>query len=104
VQKRAFERIPVSLEGRFFCGNTIYSGVITDVSENGIFISTRMCFPYNSIFELMIPIGEKVLKVPVRVSRMAKTDEFYSGMGVKILGKVPDYLEFVRELKSNYKP
>jgi Tfp pilus assembly protein PilZ len=100
MQKRAFERIPAELQANFFCGNTMYSGTVTNLSENGMFIKTRMCFPFNSKFEILIPLKEEVLKVPTKVSRIEKTEEFYDGMGVEVLGPCQNYLEFVNRLKS----
>ena len=91
MQKRAFERISSELESKFFCGNIMYTGTVTDLSENGMFISTSMCFPFNAVFDVLIPLDGGVLKIPVRVSRMVKKDGSYEGMGVEVLGKVSDY-------------
>ena len=35
-EKRAYKRIPVSLQGELFTGDIIYAAFITDVSESGL--------------------------------------------------------------------
>ena len=100
MDKRAFERVSVNIEAKFFYGNAIYTGEITNLSENGIFISARLCFHFESRFEILIPVNEEVLKVPVKVSRIIKTDDFCDGMGLELLERPKNYLEFVSNLKS----
>ncbi len=100
MQRRAFERIPTNLQTTFLSDNTSYTGTVTDLSENGMFINTRVDFPFNSRLEIRIPLKEEILKVPVKVSRIKKTDDFYDGMGVELLNPPPNYLEFVNRLKS----
>ncbi len=106
MQKRAFERIPAGLRTRFFYGNTIFTGTVTNLSENGMFINTRMYLSSDSRFEILIPLKEETLRVPVKVSRIVKTDDFYdyniykNGMGVKLLNPPQNYLEFINRLRS----
>ena len=97
---RAYERVSANVEAKFFYGNEICTGEIANLSENGIFISTKLCFPFETRFEIFIPIDGEVLKVPVRVGRIVKTGEFYDGMGVELLEQPRNYLEFVISLKS----
>jgi Tfp pilus assembly protein PilZ len=103
MQKRAFERVNTRLDARFFCGNMFYSGIITNLSENGMFISTKRCLPFDSTFEILIHLEDEILKVPVKVTRIVKTEGFYDGMGVELLERPRNYLEFVNQLKSTSK-
>ncbi len=100
MSNRAYERVSANIEAKFFYGNSIYSGEITNLSENGIFISTKICFPFESRFEILIPLDGKVVKVPVKVSRIIKTDDFYDGMGLELLEQPRNYVEIVSSLKS----
>lgn len=100
MNRRAYERISTNIEAKFFYGNAISSGEITNLSESGIFINTKLCFPFESRFEIFIPLDGEVLKILVSVSRIIKTDDFYDGMGVELLERPRNYLEFVRSLKS----
>jgi hypothetical protein len=101
MQRRAFERVPADIKIRFYSCNTDYSGTIKNLSENGMFISTdKMLFPFDSTIEIMIPFNEKLLKVPVKVVRMTRSDDVFDSIGVTLLDDHRDYLEFVNNLKS----
>ncbi len=99
MQKRSFDRIFTNLDVRYFCGSIIHNGTVTNLSEKGMFIRTRMDFPFDSIFDLLIPLDEEVLHVPVKVRRIVKTDNFYDGIGVELLNPPQNYLKFVNNLK-----
>ncbi len=100
MEKRTFGRVDTSLPIRYFCSNLFYTGTVTNLSGNGMFISTRMHFPFSSRFELLLPLKEEILRLPVKVTRIVKTDGFYNGMGVELLNPDQNYLEFVDTLKS----
>ena len=100
MHKRAFERIFVTnIEVKFSCCNENYTGKITNISENGMFIRTECNFPFEPRFEVLIPRKEGGLKVPVKVARMIKTKNFYDGFGVEVLEQPDEYLEFINSLK-----
>ena len=101
LKKRAFERIPASLE--FHSLNVDYFGVVTDLSENGMFIkSQKISFPFNSQFEISLPLNEDLLNIPVKVTRVTKSKRFYDGIGVELLRPSRNYLSLVRKLRSAY--
>ncbi|RJQ54615.1 MAG: PilZ domain-containing protein [Nitrospiraceae bacterium] len=100
IQRRAFERVPVNIRARFYSYNTDFSGTITNLSENGMFISMKkMMFPLDSKIEIIIPHEKKLLKVPVRVIRMTKSGNVFNGLGVELLVIHREYLEFINSLK-----
>jgi hypothetical protein len=99
MHKRASERIDTKIEVRFFFGRTFFSGTATNLSENGIFISTNTCFPTKTMLNLFIPLEKNILKVLVEVRRVVKTYDDYDGMGVKILNSPEQYLEFIKGLE-----
>lgn len=100
MEKRVFERMPTNIEAKFFCGNTMHTGTVTNISENGMFINTRMCLPFDSQFQILLPLKGDVLKVPVRVSRMVKVNDFYEGMGLSLVGGNSGYRDFVTKLRT----
>lgn len=101
MQRRAYKRVLSNIEVKFFCSNTDYTGTITNLSENGMFIVTKqMCFPFDSQFEINIPMGNEILNVPVTVSRITKSADFFDGIGVKLEHPPQHYLELVRKLRS----
>ncbi len=93
-------RIPVSVEVGFFCCNKVSSGTITDISEKGMFIKTgEMCFPFDSQFEIFIPMKEKIINVFAILKRIIMSPDSYDGIGVELLNPSQDYLEFVDNLR-----
>jgi hypothetical protein len=102
MQRRLHERIPARLDVRLFCGSLITKGIVTNLSENGMFISTEMCFPVNSVLEMIVLLKREVLKFPIKVRRTVKIEDSSNcnGMGVELLSPPPTYLKFVKELKS----
>ena len=100
MEKRASERVPANLEVKFFCSDMFYSGIVTDLSEHGMFIRTGLCLPFESKFEIFFHLKEEIIKVPVTVKRIQKTEGFYDGMGVNLLKHTKRYLEYLDHLKS----
>ena len=96
IKRRAFERIPSSLE--FHSLNVDYFGVVTDLSENGMFIkSQKISFPFKLNFEIMIPSNEDMINVPVKVARVTKSKKFYDGIGVELVKPSKNYLQLDQE-------
>jgi hypothetical protein len=98
MEKRAFERMPVTIECH--CCNTEYFGTLVDLSEKGMFIrSQKIRFPLESEFDILIPLNEDMLNVRVKVNRLIKSnDYYYDGMGVELLNPPTKYLEFLINL------
>ncbi len=106
MKKRAFERIPSNVIAKFFCSNTIYYGVLTNLSENGMCFKTVMHLPSESIppgsgIKLFIHLKREGLEIPVKVIRIAKTGGFCDTMGVELLEQPSDYVEFIQKFKSH---
>ncbi len=103
MDKRAHERIPVSIE--FHCLDMEYFGTVMNISETGMFIkSEKICFPLKLQFDLSIPCGSKIFNVPVTVKRITKSGNSYSGLGVELMEQPKDYLEFINRLRQASQP
>lgn len=101
IMDRIFPRIPFKTKAWFSCCDTEYSGTVTNISENGMFIKIKeMCFPFNSQLEILILLKKEVLKIPVKVCRIIKSTDLYDGIGVEIINSPQNYLEFVNSLRS----
>ena len=99
--KRAHERTYSNVLVYFNYGNSINFGTVTNFSENGMFVRTRMIFaPINSQFEITIPSRHTELDVPVQVRRIVMKDNFYEGFGDQLVNLSEDYLEFMKGLKK----
>ncbi len=99
MEKRNFKRISASVDARFLYGDMFYSGTILNLSEKGMFISTKICLPSSSIFVLIVRIKDDLLKVHARVKWVTKMNDYYDGMGVEILNPQKKYLEFIDSLR-----
>ena len=105
MEKRAFERLPVNLQARLFYGNMVYSGTVTNLSEKGMFVSTKMGFAVESVFVIVVLPGENSLMVPIRVRRTVKPKNYLdsdveSGIGVEVFNAPQDYIDYVYRCKS----
>jgi len=98
MKKRAFERVPVNLESR--CFDIDNFGTVTDLSENGMFISSKKIrFPLDSQFEVSVNLNTEQLRIPVKVSRITKSNGYYDGIGVELLNCTNNYLKLVNRLR-----
>jgi len=100
MKQRAFERMTSSLRVNFSIGNEIHSGILTNLSKNGMFVNTKNCLPPKSKFDILIPLVTGVMSVSVKVRRLLKETNDYDGMGVEILNPSSQYFEFFNSMRS----
>ena len=105
-ERRGHDRYPANLQARLFYGNMIYSGMVTNISQSGMFVNTQIDFPVNSQFVMVVLLNERTLKVPVKVKRTAgRDDNNYSrpdsGIGIELLDIPQNYLDYVGACKSS---
>ena len=99
MEKRAFHRVTNNISVTFCCCITeYYSGILTNISEKGMFISTPICFPLDSRLNILIHTNKEMLNIPVRVRWIRKSTDIYDGIGVEVLELTNNYLEFVRSI------
>ena len=82
-------------------GNEIHSGTITNMSADGMFISTRTFFPLNAEFQIYMKSREKIIPLQAKVNRLLKTGDKYDGMGVELLNPPQHYLDLLKLIASN---
>lgn len=92
--KRDCKKISSKIGVRYFWGNNLALGNVTEISRNCMCINTQFCIPLNSKVELLIPFRKSVLTVLARVSRYKHTDSLYDTMYVEVLNSSREYLEF----------
>src|SRR5512139_147196 len=102
MKKRAFERVTSRHQLSFSYNNAVYSGIVTNLSENGMRINANDCPPFKSKFEVLFPLEEDVLTLSVQVKRLVKKHDVVDAMGVEILNPSMKYLKFVRDLKWEF--
>jgi hypothetical protein len=102
MRQRKYKRIPVSFPLRLTCLRTYVPGTVTNLSENGLFINTELCFPLKSKMDVLIKLKEEILKVPVEIVRVLKSDHKCMGIGVRILNLPKRYVEFISKSYHSY--
>ena len=91
-----------NIKVKFSCCHIDYDGIVKNISESGMFISTSgMNFPFESKLEILMPTGHRVLKIPVEVTRIIKSANLYDCIGVRLINPAQDYLEFFSKLHSS---
>ena len=106
MKNRAFERLPAKLQARLYWGNKVYPGTVGNFSEKGMFIRTRMSPPFDSVIEVVIDKSKGFMKLPSNVRWLVQVDCVDNDgkeniLGVELMDVPPDYLEFIKRLKSN---
>lgn len=92
-------RFTKRLEATFSSGDVTYRGILSDISENGLFIRTTRGFsPGTSVdIELMMP-NDQVARLSGIVRRTIKTSlsSMKNGMGVELTQKDSVFTEFLK--------
>ena len=101
MEKRAFERIPLKIQVKFFSDKTGYTGTMMNFSEKGIYISTEVNFPLKTQFQILIPVKEEVIKVFAEVRNFTKSGHVYNGIGIELINPSQNYIEFINSLRSD---
>jgi len=101
MEKRYYKRLFTSKDIILFSDNSIRYGTMTNCSANGMYIETMISIPLDSLLKVLIPFREEMVKVPVKVVRRAKNDNyFYQGIGVESLNLTKEYLQFIIKISS----
>ena len=98
MEQRRYKRITQNLKVAFPCCNRLYRGTVSNFSENGMLIDSEISVPIHSSFEIIIPIGKDILKIPAVYRRLVKNGMKFKGMGVELCFPPQKYLDFVREM------
>jgi len=100
VDKRASSRIPANIDARFFHENIFYSGIVRNLSEQGMFIDTKKCLPSDSMFVIIIREENDMLKIIAKVKRASINTDTCLGMGVELLSPSAGYLDLIHRLND----
>jgi hypothetical protein len=99
MDKRANNRLAVHLQTEIrFSDETVFPGVITNCSENGMYIRTGTLYLLDSKAEIIIQDEKALLKIPVKVVRIAIRGNIDEGIGVEFLHLPENYMEFLTRL------
>jgi hypothetical protein len=102
MKERAFPRKTVNIQADFIYNEIRYEGTITNFSKKGMYINTELHLPVKSNIvhtffkpklEIFLHVNGNILKVPVKVRRLIRTNGFYNGIGVDVYDPPQDYFE-----------
>ncbi len=107
MKERALPRRTANIQVNFTYDKVRYAGTVTNFSEKGMYINTELRLPlrsnlvhtfFKSKFEIFLPFNGNILKVPLKVRRLVKTDGFYNGIGADVYNPPQDYFELIDSL------
>ena len=102
LERRKFERKLVREKVIYSFGNIFYSGRLSNVSSEGMFVETVYCFPVDATLMLMMKKNESFVNLIVKVKRLVRNSGLYKGMGVQLMNSPGSYLKFVDNLELMY--
>lgn len=111
MSKRQLVRHRKRLETKFkvdsaAADSVVYTGITSDISENGIFIRTRYGFVPGTIIKIEIYLPEdKISKLKGKVKRSIRTPiaSLKNGMGIEIIEKDSNYTIFLNSMDEGNK-
>lgn len=103
MNRRSFDRVDMSLPVKYVCEDTLYSGTIKNLSENGMFIKTGNFLPCINWIEIFVPLDEEISRFFARIRRIEKIDDANFSIGIELLDPPNSYMDFVGNLKAEIK-
>ena len=104
--RRKSKRVTKRLEVTFSSGGLQFRGISSDLSWGGLFIRTQNGLMPGTIVEIEIYLpGHKVGRLKGIVRRTVKTSlsMVKNGMGVELIERDQDYLDFVKTINSEHR-
>jgi hypothetical protein len=97
IGDRICKPINSKVRARYFFGNMLVLGNITNITESCMCITTKYRIPLNSIIELLIPLDKNTINIIVRINRYDNINSISlnDSMTVEILDPSDEYLQFV---------
>ncbi len=100
MERRALKRMPAGITIKLFYRSAFYTGIVTDLSEKDMFISTIKCPPFDAMLVITFHLQNQFIKVIARVRRTAEKRSDFNGIGVEILNSTQNYLKQVNAMRS----
>jgi len=98
-KKRAYERIPICLDVTVHNAESPQNGLVTNLSENGMFFITGANLSPGLHIEVSITSKNDEITVPIKIIRIKK-ENIYDGFGAELTNAYQHYIDFVHSLKT----
>jgi hypothetical protein len=83
--KRRFGRTSTNLPVDVYWGGELQKGVVTNLSGNGMYIESGICFASGSDIEVVLIVRDEVYNISGKVKRTENSNGSSGGMGVEFL-------------------
>ena len=110
MNKRAYTRMNVNIKISFNLWNPLfwkkeYNGVIKNISEKGLFISTvTPNFPVDALLEIYLLADKEIIFIPAKdntiIWKTLLSDNLCGSIGVALLNPPKVYNKFLQHLKT----
>ncbi len=87
-----------NLNIRFFYGNTVCCGKARNLTAVDMIIHSGICYPVDSVFDILFLVNNKVIKIPVKVKGLLIKDHSSHTMAVEIASINSTYLDMLDSL------
>lgn len=101
MRNKPFHKMRSNLKIKFFCSHSFCAGTVTNLSEKGMLIETRMTLPFDRKFDVVICLRERLISVNVRFRKLIGNNKSYDIMAVDVLNPQKDYLEFINDISPS---
>lgn len=98
--RREFDRLPVKMNVKYVNGTTEHMGTLLNLSEKGMFISSRVHLPMKPQINVFIPVGNDTLRVTARIRSFGVGQNYCRGLGVEIIKPPQKYIDFISVLRT----
>ena len=96
---RSFDRIPILMNAIITCQDHVYRGMVTNLSEKGMFIRTYVVTPpLDPQVEITLTIGETSISLSGRPVRSENIRGYYTGIGIEVINPPQNYLDLFDSL------
>ena len=96
---RATFRIPIRLGIRYGENGAFHNGIITNMSESGLFVhDARTDYPENSFINIKLPVNNESLHLSGRLIRKDRSTSDKRGFGIKLVNPPQKYIDYIEEL------
>jgi Tfp pilus assembly protein PilZ len=104
AEKRIHKRYIKRCEIKFSSNGTIYSGISSNFSQNGLFIKTSKPFAIDNVINLTIYLPNGSIAALTGIVRRALRNSINmqnNGMGIELIEKDSNYSDFLKAIQDN---
>ncbi len=98
MDKKVLSKRELSINVKYFYGNSVCSSMASVYTENKLIIRTKMCFPIFSRFDLYAIYNKKLIQITVQVEKLLKDKAGDDTMIVNVLHPQKNLMDIVNSI------